>query len=60
MNLANWVPAAVAILAVVANAAITQAAVTRHEKVIESLREDVQELEKAVAVLNERLRSAPE
>jgi len=51
MNLASWLPAFVAIATVIANAAITFSAVTRHEKVIEDLRDAVQDLRTEVAVL---------
>lgn len=55
MNIpANWVPAIVAIITVVANAAITFSAVNRHERVIEDLREAVQDLKTEVAVLKAR------
>ena len=49
-----WVPAIVAIVAMVASAAVQQAAVTRMERVVEELREDVQDLKTAVAVLQSR------
>lgn len=51
MSLYHWLPAIVAIATVIANAAITYASVSRHEKVIEDLREAVQELRTEVAVL---------
>lgn len=51
MSIYQWVPALVAIVTVIANAAITYASVSRHEKVIEDLREAVQELRTEVAVL---------
>jgi magnesium-transporting ATPase (P-type) len=51
MNLTSWLPAFVAIATVIANAAITFSAVTRHEKVIEDLRDAVQDLRTEVAVL---------
>ena len=47
----QWVPAIVAIVAMIANAAVLHATVTRHEKVIEDMRNAVHELEKEVAVL---------
>jgi hypothetical protein len=47
----HWVPGLVAVATVVANAAITYSAVSRHERVIESLTTAVQELRTAVAVL---------
>ena len=47
----HWVPAIVALLTVVANAAITYAAVSRHERVIEDLRADVQQAKTDIAVL---------
>lgn len=54
MNLASWFPAIVAIATVVANAAITFSAVSRHERVIEDLRDAVQDLRTEVAVLKAR------
>lgn len=54
MNLTAWFPAIVAIVTVVANAAITFSAVSRHERVIEDLREAVQDLRTEVAVLKAR------
>lgn len=47
----HWVPGIVAIVTVIANAAITYSAVSRHERVIEDLRTAVQELRTQVAVL---------
>lgn len=52
----QWIPVIVAIGTVIANAAITYAAVTRHERVIEDLRDAVQRLEVSVAVLQSKLR----
>ena len=49
-----WVPAIVAIVAMVANAAVLQSTVNRMERVVDDLREDVQELKTAVAVLRSR------
>jgi archaellum component FlaC len=54
VNLTAWFPAIVAIVTVVANAAITFSAVSRHERVIEDLREAVQDLRTEVAVLKAR------
>jgi magnesium-transporting ATPase (P-type) len=51
VSLTAWFPAIVAIATVVANAAITFSAVSRHERVIEDLRDAVQELRTEVAVL---------
>ena len=51
IELYHWVPGLVAVSTVVANAAITYSAVSRHERVIESLTTAVQELRTAVAVL---------
>lgn len=50
----EWIPATVAIGTVIANAAITYAAVARHERAIASMLEDVQALKTEVAVLKER------
>ena len=60
MSISHWVPAIVAIMTMVANAAITYAAVSRHEKVIEDLREAVQRLETAVAVLKVKVKGGEE
>lgn len=54
MNFTGWFPAIVAIGTVIANAAITFSAVTRHERVIEDLRDAVQDLRTEVAVLKAR------
>lgn len=51
MNYTNWVPALIAMITVIANAAVTVSAVTRHERVIEDLRDTVQQLRMEVAVL---------
>jgi hypothetical protein len=47
----HWIPGMVAVATVIANAAITYSAVSRHERVIEDLTHAVQELRTAVAVL---------
>ena len=48
----GWlVPFAIAVSTVIANAAITYSAVSRHERVIEQLEDAVQELRTQVAVL---------
>ena len=52
VNPTSLIPAIIAMVTVIANAAITFSAVTRHERVIEELRETVQELRTDVAVLN--------
>ncbi len=51
MSLYLWVPAIMALVTMVANAAITYATVARHERVIEDLRGEVQSLKTEVAVL---------
>lgn len=50
----HWVPGMAAIATVVANAAITYSAVSRHERVLDSLEAAVQELRTQVAVLRYR------
>jgi hypothetical protein len=47
----HWVPLTVAVTTVIANAAITYSAVSRHERLIEDLERAVQELRTQVAVL---------
>lgn len=47
----QWVPGIVAIITVIANAAITYSAVSRHERVLEKLDDAVGRLETEVAVL---------
>ena len=51
MNPLQWMPALVAIMTVVGNAYVTNSTVQRHERDLMSLREEVQELKTAVAVL---------
>jgi len=47
----TWVPFTVAIATVIANAAVTYAAVSRHERTIEFHGKDIQDLKLDVAVL---------
>lgn len=56
MSPTQWVPAIVAIVTVIANAAVTHSAVSRHEREIAALEGKVQALCTKVAVLEERLR----
>jgi magnesium-transporting ATPase (P-type) len=51
MNVTSWLPAVVAICTIIANAAVTFSAVSRHERVLEDLRDAVQDLRTEVAVL---------
>lgn len=51
MNVTQWFPAIVAIATMIANAAMTYAAVARHEKAIARLDELVQELRTDIAVI---------
>ncbi len=51
MEIYHWVPGMAAVATVIANAAITHAAVSRHERIIEGLTGDVQDLKTEVAVL---------
>lgn len=61
MNLSShWIPAIVAVATVVANAAITYAAVSRHESLLKSLQDDVRDLLIKVAVIEEKLRGGHE
>ena len=54
MEIYHWVPGMAAVATVIANAAITHAAVSRHERIIEGLTASVQDLKTAVAVLRSR------
>ena len=47
----SYLPYIVTVATVIANAAIAYATIARHEKLLESLRQAVQELEKEVAVM---------
>ena len=47
----QWVPGMAAVATVIANAAITYSAVSRHERVLEDIERAVQELRTQVAVL---------
>ena len=49
-----WIPAIVAVVAMIANAAVLHSTVNRLERVVEDMREDVQELKTDVAVLQSR------
>lgn len=51
MTISSWFPAIIAIVSIIANGAVTISAVTRHERVIEDLRDAVQQLRTEVAVL---------
>jgi len=53
-------PTIVAVATVVANGAVTYATVSRHEKVIEELRDAVQRLETSVAVLKVKVKGGEE
>jgi hypothetical protein len=52
----QWVPGIVAVATVIANAAITHSAVSRHEKAIEANERDINELKTQVAVLKSKLK----
>ncbi len=51
LNVYHWVPGLVAVATVIANAAITYSAVSRHERALEELTKAVQDLRTTVAVL---------
>ena len=54
MEVFHWVPFAVAVATVIANAAITHSAVSRHEKMLGEHEEAIQRLRERVAVLRAR------
>ena len=54
MEVFHWVPFAVAVATVIANAAITHSAVSRHERVLGEHADLIHELRERVAVLRAR------